>query len=89
MPALGPDAVQSDTSTFVVTIGAGQVVVVYELAAVGPLAAHVAAGTFVVLLVLQVVVVLPLAAVGPVAVQLGTGTFVVLLAAMLPQVVVV
>ena len=38
MPALGPDAVQSDTSTFVVTIGAGQVVVVYELAAVGPLA---------------------------------------------------
>lgn len=45
------------TGTLVVTTGAGQVVVVYALAAVGPLGVHVATGTFAVLFVPQVVVV--------------------------------
>ena len=42
---------------FVVITGAGQVVVVYALAAVGPLGVQVATGTLVVLFVAQVVVV--------------------------------
>ena len=48
---------QVATGTLVVTTGAGHVVVVYRLAAVGRLAVQVATGTLVVVLVAQVVVV--------------------------------
>lgn len=56
-PAVGPLAVQVATGTLVVTTGAGQVVVVYALAAVGPLGVQVATGILVKLFVAQVVVV--------------------------------
>lgn len=59
-------------------VSAGQVVVVYPFAAVGPEAVHEATATFVVLLVEQVVVV-QFGDVGPEAVHEATATLVVLL----------
>ena len=77
MPEDAGAGAQLATATLVVTTGAGQLVVVYPLPDVGPDAAQVAVGAFVVLLVLQVVVVKLFADVGPDAAQLATATLVV------------
>jgi hypothetical protein len=57
----------------VVTIGAGQVVVVQALPAFAAEAVHVATGTLLVLFVPQVIVVQPLPALAVCGVQVATG----------------
>ena len=72
MAALAAAAVQFATGTFVVTTGAGHVVVFQRVAALAAMGVHVATGTLVVMAVPQVVVVQPLPALAATGAQEAT-----------------
>ena len=73
----GPVAVQVATGTFVVTIGAGQVIVTQLLPALPVCGVQVSTGTEVAVTMLQAVVVQPVARVGGSGTQVPEGRLVV------------
>ena len=80
MPIFGPEAVQVATGTFVVTIGAGQVIVTQLLPALPVCGVQVRTGTDVPTTTLHSVVTQPLARVGPEGTQVPEGMVVLRIA---------